>query len=365
MSISFVLSLLYNFLEFFEKLVRVQQATFWQVVYFTALNLVPTFARMWPVACWLATCLVVRELWQRGEWQTLQLLGAGRARVLALFLGTGLLLVACAVPLYEIGVLTAVERAETFRKETFKGGLSGRITASWFMLEEHLFCYIGFLDPSTPALRDALRAPQGERVGNAGFQEELATESESKTIPACPEEELAEFCLEGSRDEGSKNLATGKDLLLVYRNANGSLEKLITAPTFSLDYQNQQVTLCDGELFVADTNEQKKFVSEVIALPSLFLKLSMQQEQPSLFVLMQRFFVYRALLAYDAWRELLLALAERLLFYFQIALYPLLTAGLFMACQHYVYARWVVILLVYPVFAFLSLFILCLFQAFA
>ncbi|MBY0353760.1 LptF/LptG family permease [Candidatus Babeliales bacterium] len=310
LSISFVLSLLYNFLEFFEKLVRVQQATFWQVAYFTALNMVPTFARMWPVACWLATCLLLRELWQRGEWQTLQLLGAGRARVLTLFLSAGFILLTLAVPLYEVGVLTAVDRAETFRKETFKGGVSGRITASWLMLEEHLFCYVGFLDS-----------------GQTG--------------------------------------AFGKDLLLVYRNPNGSLEKLITAPTFQLDYQNQEITLCDGELFVAASNEQKKLVNEVLALPSLFLRLSMQHEQPSLFVLMQRLCLYRALLAHDAWRELLLALAERVLFYVQIALYPLLTVGLFMACQHYAYVKWAAILLVYPVFAFLSLLIMCLLQAFA
>lgn len=299
--ISVVLSLLYNFIEFFEKLLSVQHATFAQIVYFTSLNMVPTFARMWPVACWLTTCLVVRELWQRGEWQTLQLLGAGRARLLGMFFGVGLVMLAVAVPLYEFGVLTAVDRAEKFRKETFKGGVAGRLIATWLTLDEHLFCYVGFLEPT----------------------------------------------------------ALGKDLVLVYRHADGSLEKLLTAPTFTLDYEQKQITLYDGKSFIAASCEQKTLPNETLSLPSLFLRLSMQHEQPSLFILMQRLFFYRGLLAFDAWRALLASLAERSLFYLQLACYPFLTAGIFMICQRYTYAKWFAILLIYPLFAFLSLLFLC------
>lgn len=301
--ISVVLSLLYNFIEFFEKLLSVQHATFAQIVYFTSLNMVPTFARMWPVACWLTTCMVVRELWQRGEWQTLQLLGAGRARLVAIFLGIGLVVLTIAVPLYEVGVLTAVDRAEKFRKETFKGGVAGRVIATWLTLDEQFFCYIGFLEPT----------------------------------------------------------AVGKDLVLVYRHADGSLEKLLTASTFSLDYEHKQLTACDGHLFVAASCEQTTFAHHTLQMPSLFLRLAMQQEQPSLVVLMQRLLFYRGLLAFDAWHALLAALAERLLFYLQIAFYPLLTASVFIMFQHYVVAKWVAILLIYPVMAFLSLVILCVF----
>ncbi|QQR49719.1 LptF/LptG family permease [bacterium] len=299
--ISVVLSLLYNFIEFFEKLLSVQHATFSQIVYFTSLNMVPTFARMWPVACWLTTCMVVRELWQRGEWQTLQLLGVERARLLRTFFGVGLVMLAIAVPLYEVGVLTAVDRAEKFRKETFKGGVAGRLIATWLMLDEHLFCYIGFLEPT----------------------------------------------------------ASGKDIILVYRNADGSLAKLLTAPTFSLDYELEQLTLHDGQYFVATSCEQKILLNETLSLPSLFLRLSMQHEQPSLFILLQRLFFYRDLLAFDAWHALLAAMIERLLFYLQIACFPFLTAGIFIICQRYVYAKWFAILLIYPIIAFLSLVILC------
>ena len=93
-SIVLLLAVLFNFIEFFEKLARVKQASVEQIFQFLGLNFLPSAFDVMPVSVWLATLFVLRELTMQQSWDFLQLIGfiPRKLTVLLMTLTVGLML---------------------------------------------------------------------------------------------------------------------------------------------------------------------------------------------------------------------------------------------------------------------------------
>ena len=66
------ITFLFNFIEFFEKIIRVKSATIPHIIKFIALQIPHTFFENFPISCWLASGLFIKEIIQHNEWEALQ-----------------------------------------------------------------------------------------------------------------------------------------------------------------------------------------------------------------------------------------------------------------------------------------------------
>lgn len=183
------LTLLFNFIEFFEKLIRVKHATITMILEFILLYIPPSFFDTLPLSCWLATCLLIKELVQQNEWQILKILNVNINQIFKLFLLIGITSATFSFVGKELLTLNLLNKAEQFRLEKFKQRSTQKILNKWIILsDENSFCHIGYLN--------------------------------------------------------LKN-NTGKDLTLIYMSPTFEIDKIITSKNFKVDTKNQTLLLLD------------------------------------------------------------------------------------------------------------------------
>jgi lipopolysaccharide export LptBFGC system permease protein LptF len=302
LSITFLLAVLFNFVEFFEKLARVKQATVGQITYFLGLNFLPSAFDVMPISIWLATLFVLRELTTQQSWDFLQLLGFAPGNLLRLLLGVSSILCLLVGVLRESFILDIAKTAEQYKYVQFKKQPEDLIFGSWFELEHQRFCYIEELDLTKKKGKGVLLVA----LSSAGA---VASVSSALEITLNPEQEILEL-----------GLSTGVDI------------------------PSQVVT----------PREQQIFHS-----PYFFNALHTKQISADIFNL-YKLILFQSLLP----RQVVVTLWQRLLetiwYYLSFLCYPIMTIYLFMA-PFSPYVRWGLALIPYPVMVFLGMVIKALF----
>jgi len=290
--ITITLAFLFNLIELFDKLIRVSESTIQTALTFSFLHFLPSFSELMPVASWLAALFILREWHIKNEWDTFALLNIN-AKVLAkIFLLGGFVLFLSCFTMHELVTVHLHQRAEQYRITTFKKGISVQLVNKWLMLQDNLFCYLGNIDYRTNK---------------------------------------------------------GHFLKLVYLNQQGSIQKIIQAPSFSCDLKNDLVTIADGFYFNPTTNVQTPIKNKILKLPSLFHHIRASIQAPSLVSMIVTYFQHRQVVAPSVRGGMVSNIMQRLLFYFQIFFYPLLLLCLFLLFEHYALIRWIAVILAYPV----------------
>ncbi len=301
-SISLVLTLLFNVIEFFEKLVRVSHTSVPTILHFIALNFVPAFSDLLPITAWIAACLVIREFEFQGEWQTLFLLGVGYKKLVGLFFAIGMCVLIGGSLFHEMVSLPLSSRMEQFKIKHFKKGSPNKIFSKWYQLDDRHFCYFDMLDWHNKH---------------------------------------------------------GKNLLLIQLSSEFELQEIIQAQHFQLKPCRKELALFSG---VVTGIDEEVFEKKIVTMPSFFIQVPQSLQIPSLTSLMQKTFLFARVMSYDMHRELVFTTLKRVFFYLQMLIYPLLSFLLFFVVYGRGYYKWLLIITPYPVIMFLEILIGFLFQ---
>lgn len=305
-TLTLLLAAIFNLIEFFEKLVRVANVDVQTVFHFICLNFLPSFSDLMPVGSWLATCLLLWEFHQRHEWDTLFMLSIGYKQLFTLFAWGGFLVMVTAFVVHEGIVLPLTVQSARFKRERFHyGGQKNKLINKSFMIKNDLFCSIGLLDV------------------DAGV---------------------------------------GHDLLLVYLSDHFEIERVVSAPLFYMNPAEKMVMLDNGQIFTKKDQQMRQFQHEKITIPGLFVKLWMHDEAPLLINLIKMVILQRMFLSREIVNELFYLILQRLMFYFQIVIYPVATFSLFLLGGNHLFLRWLMLLIPYPLITVISVLIMLLYQ---
>jgi lipopolysaccharide export LptBFGC system permease protein LptF len=295
--VAFLLAMLFNLIEFFEKLMRVKHAQTASIMHFIGLNLIPSFFDLMPLASWLATCLLIRELYQQNEWDIIQMLSIGYKKIGKLFVIAGLLLALTSMVCKEYIVLPIAHESDRFKQETFKQQGTQKMVNSWMLLEDNLFCNFSLLDLSN---------------------------------------------------------YTGRDLLFIFVRPDFSIDQIITAPEFQLDAVNHNIFIKKGVRYQESENRSIKIENVSLNLPSFFSHIAMKIELPSLSNMIKNVVLTKKMLPDNVHNELLHQLLKFLLVHLQLVIYPIFIFCLFVFFLNSPRIRWAAILVPYPLFITIS-----------
>jgi hypothetical protein len=289
-AISLLLAFIFNFIEFFEKIVRSKQVPVSVIIHFLSLNFIPTFFDLLPIAVWLAMCLLIKELMGRYEWELLQLMTFIPRKFLRFSLIMGLALSVSSLVLHERYVANLVFKAERFKQEKFKQGAPQILVNKWFELDHDRICYFSIFNPETVA---------------------------------------------------------GDDLLIIQFSPDFTFQKMIQACHFTINPATTSIEIPEARIF--DMGVQGEYIQKELAIhsPAFFSQLKMNFEYPTLFNTAKKLSLYGKLLPSGVYNEMLGHFCSRMGYYIQLLLYPLLTICLFMVTSH-PYIRWILALLAYP-----------------
>ena len=290
--INISLTLLLNFIEFFEKIIRIQHTTNLTILNFILLNLFPSFFETLPLSCWLATCLFLKELAQQNEWETLQILNVNYKKLFNLFFIAGAISATFSFIGKEKLALELANKSEKFKLENLKQNSQQKIINKWFTLsKDNLFCHVNVLDLKS-------------------------------------------------------NIGT--NLTLIYMTPNFELQKVITAPIFNIDNSTKNIILPTSTITKPLKNKVKKTTNQIIKISGLFSQLQLEKGIPSLIAIIKNLNSSKNVIPPQIWNDIFYQLLKRIIFHIQIILYPLLTFSLFLLFFFHPTYKWIFILLPYP-----------------
>lgn len=282
---------LFNFIEFFEKLLRVKHSTVYDILHFLWLNLAPSFFEQLPISCWLATCLLLRELYQQQEFESMLLLGLNLRTIFKIFAYMGISIALVSFTVNEFFVTPLTFKAEQYKMEHFKQISTQRLINKWLMLEQNTYCYFSMLNVQT--------------------QE-------------------------------------GADLFLLTMSPQSTIRSTISAPQFFMDTKQQLLKIPQGKMFNIETNQQSNITDITLKQPGFFSQIKIHHEVPSIINLTKNIIISSNIIPSSIRNDLLGQLIKRIFFYLLLIIYPLLTFGLFALAWRQELYRWVTILLPYP-----------------
>ena len=291
-AVTIFLALLSNLVEFFEKLIRVKHAATVTILHFITLNFLPSIFEYMPIASWLVTCLLIKELHQQHEWEILQILSVGYKKLCTVFLLIGVILACISFVGKEYISVSLAFKTERFKQQTFKQSAVQKIINKWILLDKNTILHVGLIDVE--------------------------------------------------KNEGS-------DLLLITMSPDFKIEKTLSAEKFALDQEKQQVIIEDGNVYSVAEGSYNKIQKEKFFLPGLFSQIQINIEMPSLMNIIKHLIFDKAYLPASLHNELLYQFLKRFFSHFQLILYPLLTFCLFALFSYHTTLQWVIILLLYPV----------------
>ncbi len=134
-------------IEFFEKLLRVTQATATQVMHFVCLLTIPTLCNLMPAIVMLALGLTLKDLVQRGEWDAMLLLGIVSRRLFAWLALSSLVLTGTMLIIKERYSQPLARKAQRINVMTLKKTVPMSVMSdAWFMVDEQTLCHCRALD---------------------------------------------------------------------------------------------------------------------------------------------------------------------------------------------------------------------------
>lgn len=289
--ITTTLTLLFNLIEFFEKMVRVKQATLQTVIHFISLNLAPSFFEILPLGTWLATCMILKELHQQDEWEALQLLNISNQYIFKVFLFAGLLLTTISFVGKEIITAHVAQSAEQFKQKAFKQNQQATLFNQWFTLDDKTFCHIHLLDLKTN---------------------------------------------------------TGEDFSLFELSDQFHLKKVFSSKICLLNPSTHTLTFPHAVELHTDTKKQIAVTNKTLSFPSFFSQLRLRGQTPAFFQMFHLVIFDRTILPAHIYNHLLYQFLSRLFSHLLPLLYILLTFLLFVLFPYHRYYRWILIFMPYP-----------------
>ena len=297
--INFSLTLLFNFIEFFEKLVRVKHATITMILHFIALNIPSSFFDTLPLSSWLAACLLIKEFAQQNEWEILQILNINYKKLFNLFLLAGAITASISFIGKEKLTLGLLNKTEKFKLEKLKQKPQHKIINKWLVLSQNnFFCYFNCLDLETDK---------------------------------------------------------GNGLTLLYLTPDFEIEKIISSPIFHIHPQTQDLYLPEGTITKIQNNTQIKIKDLYLKIPTFFSQLQLNISVPSLSFLTKNLILWKNILPVEIWNDLLAHLLKRIFLHLHIILYPILTFLLFLLCPFHPRYKWLLIMLPYPIITIINI----------
>lgn len=289
--INFALTLTFNFIEFFEKMVHVKHATTETILYFILLNLIPSFLENLPVGTWIASCVMLKELHQQNELETLQLLNISFNKIFNLFLVSGMILAIFNFIGKEFITHNIYKKTEIFKQEKFKQSSNKKLFNQWFKLNNKTFCHFDYLD---------LNQNQGE-----GF-------------------------------------------ILAYLTSNFALKKAITSQNFYIDKQTKEIIIPKGTMIITNNQEQHYLQNKRIFHPAFFIQLHINANNLTFIQMFYLLLFDNKTLPSNVYSQFFYIFLNRILSIFLLIFYPILTFALFSLISQPYYYKWILIILPYP-----------------
>jgi lipopolysaccharide export LptBFGC system permease protein LptF len=297
-TINISITFLFNFIEFFEKIVRVKHATLGTVFHFISLNLPPSFFENLNISCWLATCLILKEFIEQNEWETFKILNVNYKKLFKLFLFAGTITATITFIGKETITLPLLNKSEKYKFEKLKQISTQKIHNKWLELKNS----------------------KKESFKKFSFFQYL-------------------------------NLKTliGNSLILIDINKNFEMEKIISTPEFKVNLQTKEILLNKATKIEIKENSQSIKHNYKLYLPSFFSQLQLSNYIPKLNHLLKNIIFDKLFLPQNVWLDLIAEMLKRLLFYLQILLYPILTLIFFLIFEDNKKYKWISIFLPYPI----------------
>ena len=302
--ISATLAILFNVVEFFEKLVRLKTSSPGTIVYFLMLRIIPSLFELMPLSIWLATILVLRELYFHQEWDTLPLVSFSPRRfaLLLTVLGASTMIIVFGVR--ERFVIPLAFTSDQFKEQHLKHGASKKMVNKWVMIDETTFGYAKMID----------------------LEQEV-----------------------------------GQDLLVITMDQDFALKKILTVSSFALDKNHNALICSQGHQYAVDGGEPTVLEKFSLHVPSFFSQLTVQLQAPTAYFLTKNLISCKHFVPYRVFRDFMYELFSRLLFYVTFLIFPLLTFLLFCFAVNSRW-RWLAVLLPYPAWIMLETVALALFH---
>lgn len=289
-------TLLFNFIEFFEKIVRVKHATLSMILKFIFLNIGPSFFESINLSSWLATILLLKEFAEQEEWNIFKILNINYKNLFNLFMLSGFLTATIAFVGRESISLKLQNKSENFKQEKLKQISSKKLHNKWMEIRSNTkdknYCYFQILD-----------------------------QAENK----------------------------GSNLILIDINKEFKIKEITSSKQFEIYPENSNIKLIKTNKINIIDNMQENFKTKIIHNPSFFSQLKLSSNIPSLTLLIKNIFLDKKHLPKSIWLNLIAELLKRLFFYLQILLYPLLTFCFFLMFEGDLRKKWISIFLPYPI----------------
>ena len=296
------LTFLFNFIEFFEKIVRVKHATMAMILHFIALQTIPSFFETFVISSWLATCLLIKEFAQHNEWEAFQILNINHKKIFNLFFMAGAILAACSFIGREKIALDLLNKSEKFKLEKLKQTSQQKIATKWLQLSE--------------------------------FNSENPTSKTSEII-----------CYFDFLD---LEINQGSNLLLLYMSSDFEIEKTLICPTFQIQPKTNSIFISNSTIITTNNNKQIDVKNNLLDLPSFFSQLQLNIQIPSIYQIVLTLISGKKTLPKEIWNDLLAKLLSRIFIHFQLIIYPLLTLCLFLLFPYHPKYKWFLIFVPYP-----------------
>lgn len=301
-AINIGLTLLFNLIEFFEKIVRFNkpEGSLEAILAFVAFNVVPSFFANLPVSSWLGSCMTIKELHQQNEWEVAKLLNIKTKHIFLLISLTGIGFMLMSFCGKEFCATGLEKSAEKIKQEKLKQNSKQKLFNKWFSLSKK---------------------------------------------NADPDEDCKKFCHFNYLD-----LATGKgsNLSIIELSNTFRIENITAAKSFSISAATKEITVETGKETSTKAKQQTLLTNKKIRLPSLFTQLQLQTGNVSLKHMFHVVIFDRKILPSYVYNQILYQFLHRIFIHLLLLIYPLLTFALFLLFPHSLYCRWILIFLPYP-----------------
>lgn len=291
------LTLMYNFIEFVEKLIRFKADSASSVSMFILLNMLPTFFDFIHLSAWLSLCLLLWEMHQRGEWESMQLLSVNQKDIAKMLLKSGVFLSLVSFFGKEIFIYPFSKTSQEYKNQNLKSDKTKKLFGQWIITSENSFIGFDYFDTKTNA---------------------------------------------------------GKNFTYLTMDTHFQPQEKIECDSFICEYTSQTVKISTGTRFNFAKNIKTDIKDEILTLPSLFAHLSINSAYPSLQQQFNNILVAASMTSHFPLNQELGKLLSRLLQHIQPMLYVLITISLFFLAPHHPRLRWIFILIPYPLMLILT-----------
>ena len=283
---------LFSLVEFFEKIVRFKHSTVEAAINFVALNFIPCFLENLPLSSFVATLLLLKEIYQQNEWEIFHILNIKFKTIFQIIFFTSSIIATLNFFSKEVLIIKISQMAKNFKQEQFKQNNNRKFFNQWINLENKILCHFNYLDMG-------------------------------------------------------KN--QGQDITILNFSESFELGKTILATDFEINKKEKTVFIPKAKVINSQKNLIKNIKNKTFHMPHLFAQLSSKDTIQSLSDLARLIFIENKFISKNSYHKLMYDFFERILRHLLIIIYPLLTLILFFLFPHARIYKFAIALTPYPI----------------